>query len=215
MSTDIKPTILDAAERLFAAHGVEATSLRAITAEAGVNLAAVNYHFGSKDGLLRAIFERRFEPLNARRMELFDELDAQNPSAQPPIAGVMRALIAPTITMMLRHPEFMRLSGWLLSASPEKRRAFIDERFGAIRERVTGLLARCLPDLPAEELRWRLHFIVGAMIHTWTRCQDLLEDGQGRLAPDEEQRLVDRLVQAGESILTAPCAASVAMGEST
>ena len=113
MSADIKPTILDAAECLFATHGVEATSLRAITKEADVNLAAVNYHFGSKDGLVQAIFKRRFEPLNARRMELFDALEAKHQSAPSPVADILRALIAPTIDMMLRHPEFMRLTGWL------------------------------------------------------------------------------------------------------
>ena len=71
-----KDRILDAAEGLFAQQGFSATSLRAITAQAGVNLAAVNYHFGSKDGLLEAVFVRRLGPLNDERLALLDEAES-------------------------------------------------------------------------------------------------------------------------------------------
>ena len=203
MSEDTKPMILNTAERLFADRGVESTSLRTITAEAGVNLASVNYHFGSKEGLVHALFRRRFEPLNQRRTELFDQIEAQNPSGPPPVGDVLRALIEPTIQMMLDHPEFMRLCGWLMSSSSDKRNSFIDERFGAIRTRVIALLRRALPDLPEEEIHWRIHFIVGAMVHTWTRFQDLVRDGYKHPQQDVTKLVVHRLVLAGEAILTA------------
>ncbi|MCC7498027.1 MAG: helix-turn-helix transcriptional regulator, partial [Bryobacterales bacterium] len=62
--------ILEAAEGLFAAQGIRGTSLKEITELAEVNIAAVNYHFRSKDALVRAVFERSFEPLNAERLRM-------------------------------------------------------------------------------------------------------------------------------------------------
>ncbi len=72
-----KAAILDAAERLFALNGFEATSVRTITAEAGANLGAVNYHFGAKDGLILAVLKRIFQPVNERRLRLLDEFEAR------------------------------------------------------------------------------------------------------------------------------------------
>src|SRR6516165_8302775 len=90
-----KDRILDAAERLFARDGIEATSLRAITAEAGVNLAAVNYHFQSKDALLDAIIARRIAPLNQRRLEMLDRIEAEFPSGPLPLERVLDAFFRP------------------------------------------------------------------------------------------------------------------------
>src|ERR1700752_5110069 len=70
-----KGRILDAAEALFIEHGFEATSLRAITASARVNLAAVNYHFGSKEELFQAVLTRRLDPMNQERVDLLTELE--------------------------------------------------------------------------------------------------------------------------------------------
>jgi len=75
--TDTKDRILDVAERLFAEHGFANTSLRSITAEAGANLAAVNYHFQSKDALIQAVFARRLGPLNQARLEMLDAAEAR------------------------------------------------------------------------------------------------------------------------------------------
>src|SRR5882724_9640976 len=72
-----KARILDAAEALFMEHGFEATSLRSITAAAAVNLAAVNYHFGSKEELFRAVLTRRLDPMNQARVALLDRFEAE------------------------------------------------------------------------------------------------------------------------------------------
>ena len=74
--SDTRARILDAAERLFMAHGYDGTSMRQITGEAGVNLAAVNYHFGSKEALIQEAFRRRLNWLNEERMRALDELEA-------------------------------------------------------------------------------------------------------------------------------------------
>jgi AcrR family transcriptional regulator len=77
-SVDTRERILDAAERLFMAHGYEGTSMRQITGEA-VNLAAVNYHFGSKESLMQEVFRRRLDWLNEERMRVLDEMEPRQP----------------------------------------------------------------------------------------------------------------------------------------
>src|ERR1700681_5037627 len=89
-----KTRILNAAEKLFGLNGFDATSLRDITAEAQVNLAAVNYHFQSKDSLIDAIIERRLEPVNRLRIEM---LDAAGPT--PTVEQVVDAFVAPLLMM--------------------------------------------------------------------------------------------------------------------
>src|SRR5260370_14585910 len=91
-----KDRILDAAERLFAIQGFEATSLRAITTDAGVNLAAVNYHFQSKDALLRAVIARRIGPVNLRRLELLDACDA---TRTPDLHALIEAFLIPAVEL--------------------------------------------------------------------------------------------------------------------
>jgi len=91
-----RDALLDAAERLFVEQGLEAASLRAITQLAGVNLAAVNYHFGSKEGLVRAVFSRRLAPLQAERLRLLDEEEARDGGT---LEGVLRAFIAPAMRL--------------------------------------------------------------------------------------------------------------------
>lgn len=76
-SPDTRERILDAAERLFMAHGYEGTSMRQITGEAGVNLAAVNYHLGSKEALVQEVFRRRLDWLNDERMRVLNAMEAE------------------------------------------------------------------------------------------------------------------------------------------
>src|SRR5579871_4179574 len=89
---DTKSKILDAAEKLFGIKGFEATSLRGITAEADVNLAAVNYHFQSKDSLIDAVIARRLEPVNRRRLEM---LAAAGPNAT--VEQLVEAFVLPVV----------------------------------------------------------------------------------------------------------------------
>ena len=100
MAIETKERLLDVAERLFADFGYRATSLRDITSEAGVNLASVNYHFGSKDALLAALLDRRFAPVNHRRLELLDELEASADGAVG-LRDLVRAFLSPPFDL---HP---------------------------------------------------------------------------------------------------------------
>src|SRR3954462_7592346 len=94
---ETRTRILDAAEELFMQHGFEATSMRVLTAKAEVNLAAVNYHFGSKHALIEAVFRRRLDPMNAARIAALDELEASSRSADA--EAIIRASVGPSLRM--------------------------------------------------------------------------------------------------------------------
>src|SRR5918995_3621308 len=97
---ETKEKILDAAERLFATHGFAGTSLRAVTKEAGVNLAAVHYHFGTKEDLLRAVLSRIVIPVNRERLKMLEQVEAAAGSDPPSPAGVLQGFIAPALPLV-------------------------------------------------------------------------------------------------------------------
>jgi AcrR family transcriptional regulator len=187
-----KEKILDAAERLFAAQGFAATSLRQIIAQAGVNLAAVHYHFGSKDGLLDAVFARRIEPVNRERLELLDRYEA---AGDPTLEQILEALIVPTIALA-RHPErrvFIKVMARMLM-EPESRALMLAPHFEGLLQRFQRALRRALPELPEIELLWRVHFAIGAIAHTMLGAEKLEMYSQGRYKPQPGEPVLERLV---------------------
>jgi AcrR family transcriptional regulator len=162
---DTRERILDTAERLFAERGYGATSLRSIIAEAKVNLAAVHYHFRTKEALLAAVLSRRLEPVNRERLALLDEYERVAGDQAPTIERVLTALIEPPLRLS-REPEyttFVKLMGRVLADGDA---ALIRKNFGEVIERFMAALHRALPELPPEELRWRVLFMGGAVAHT-------------------------------------------------
>src|SRR5438132_11926503 len=98
-SADTKTRILDAAERLFVEHGFEATSLRQLTAAAGVNLAAVNYHFGSKEELFQAVLTRRLDPMNQERIERLGRLERERGGKSLTCEEILFAMLLPALRL--------------------------------------------------------------------------------------------------------------------
>src|SRR5689334_23896660 len=94
-----KEKLLDAAEALFMVHGFEATSLRALTAAADVNLAAVNYHFGGKEELFQAVLTRRLDPMNQERVELLTRLERKAAPAPLSCDRILMALFVPALRL--------------------------------------------------------------------------------------------------------------------
>lgn len=161
-----KERILDAAERLFSEQGYAATSLRSIIAVAGVNLAAVHYHFHSKEALLEAVILRRSVPANRERLVLLEQCERDSGDHPPPLEKVIQAFVAPTFRMA-RDPAsggmvFMRLLG-RLHAEGDLLSGILMSQFGAVLERFAAATRRALPDLPPGELYWRLNFAIGAL----------------------------------------------------
>ncbi len=165
--TDTKTSLLDAAERLFAEHGIAGASLRAITREAAANLAAVHYHFGSKEGLVRAVFGRRLEPLNRERLE---RLAACDPAAgMAAVEPIVEAFVAPPLRMIGNQPggrAFAQLLSRALLEPAAGSRQLVLEQFEEVIERFTDALGRALPELSREEILWRFHFMVGSLAFT-------------------------------------------------
>jgi AcrR family transcriptional regulator len=173
---DTKQRILDTAERLFAERGYRATSLRSIIGEAGVNLAAVHYHFRSKEGLLDAVMSRRLEPVNRERLALLDECEREAGDGPPDLEKILEALIAPPLRVR-RDPAFATFARLMGRVLTEGDVCVIRKHFGQTIERFMTALRKALPNLPAEELQWRAHFSLGCMAHT------LLHSAGAVLAP--------------------------------
>jgi AcrR family transcriptional regulator len=164
-----KERILDTTERLFSEQGYAATSLRSIIAEAGVNLAAVHYHFHSKEALLEAVILRRSVPANHERLALLDQFEKEAGENPPTLEKVIEAFVAPTLHMS-RDPQsggmvFMKLLG-RLHAEGDLLPRILTSQFGEVLERFGAALRAALPDLPPEELFWRLNLALGALAQT-------------------------------------------------
>ncbi|MBI4741346.1 MAG: TetR/AcrR family transcriptional regulator [Betaproteobacteria bacterium] len=164
---DTRERILDVAERLFMAHGYEGTSMRMITGAAEVNLAAVNYHFGSKEALLRDVFRRRLAWLNGERLRALDALEKQADGAPLKPSQVLEAFFGTLLRMgedeSLGGMTFLRLLGRTLTEPAEFIRTFFAGEYAEVIERYKRALFRALPDVPRAEIVWRLHFMLGAM----------------------------------------------------
>ena len=165
---DTKEKILDTAERLIGEQGYAATSLRHIIAEAGVNLAAVHYHFGSKEELLDAVVVRKATPVNEARIARLERAEAEAGSGPPDLEKVLESFFLPTAEIAGRNPGFVRLMGQMLAEGMMPR--IVERHFHATGLRFVAALRRAVPELPQEELMWRVHFMIGAMAHTMCRA---------------------------------------------
>jgi AcrR family transcriptional regulator len=194
--------LLDEAERLFASRGYEATSVRDIVRAAGANLGAITYHFGSKKGLLQEVLARRLEPLNQERLARLEAAQERSGLQGPRLEEILEAAIAPTIRLLKEKPNFMRIIGELLT-SPRRTITHPPEA-QALLERFMKAVAQAVPEVPAEELVWRLHFLRGALIHTWTASQFHPLSKDVALAPSDPETMVARLVAFGAAGLRAP-----------
>ncbi len=208
-SADTRERLLDAAERLFAEHGPHRASLRAITREAEANLAAVNYHFGGKEALLREVLARRLRPLNRRRLELLDKA-TQGPAA-PSVEEILRALVAPVLTMVEREPGGHRFARFLTRTfsepDPSLRRIVLAE-FEEVIQRFTQAIAEARPELSKEEIFWRFWFTVGAMAHTTGFGFLIQELSGGSCDPLDVENVTQRLVSFVAAGTTAPATGS-------
>ena len=167
---ETRTRILDAAEELFMRHGFEGTSMRLLTSKAGVNLAAVNYHFGSKDALIEALFRRRLDPMNAARIAELARLEEEANGRPLAADAIIRAFVGQS----LRHMEdtksggrnFIRLLGRTYTEPTKPIRVLIGQLYAPTMERYKNALERALPHMPREELVWRMHFMFGTLSYT-------------------------------------------------
>jgi AcrR family transcriptional regulator len=165
-SNRTRDSILDAAERLFAQQGFGAVSLRAITSAAGANVAAINYHFATKERLFEAVFERRIRPLNRARLELLQACHERH-GGRPPIEEVVRAFVEPYVRLVDEHgaagavvQQF--LGRLFIEPGPEIQHYLLRE-FDAIWSAFSTSLRAALPGLDERSIYWRFSHMMGVM----------------------------------------------------
>jgi AcrR family transcriptional regulator len=212
--SETKDRILDAAERLFSEQGVRGVSLRSITSAAQANLAAVNYHFGSKDELIKAVLGRRIHPVNEDRLRRLDELTADG--AEPTLEEVLDALLRPAFELSSdpTSGEFCtRLIGRVQSDAEPTFREFCREHFQLVFERFFSAIAATCPDVPPTELLWRFQFMIGSMAFTMSDAIDLRERSGGQCDPRSAGDATNALVQFAAAGFRAPAPEGVARTE--
>ncbi|KMJ54308.1 MULTISPECIES: TetR/AcrR family transcriptional regulator [Vogesella] len=166
---DTATRILDVAERLFVEHGFEATSLRMITQQAEVNLAAVNYHFGSKDALFESVFMRRIGPFVAACLA---ELDALEQSGQALTAEALVLTFIKPCLMLSKDPTkggalFVRLMSRTLVENHRLLREALNQQYSVFVQRYTSAFQAALPQFETEDIAWRMHFAFGVMFNAF------------------------------------------------
>ena len=208
---DTKSKILDAAEELFMEHGFEATSLRLITTAAVVNLAAVNYHFGSKEELFQAVLTRRLDPMNQDRMQLLSAYESAAAGKSLTCEKILAAMFIPALKLARDHEQggknFLRLLGRAYADPAPFIREFLSSQYREMIARFRAAFSRALPNIAREELSWRLHFVMGALSYTLAGADMLKIISQ--LQPDEDtndELLLKRLAPFLAAGLRAPCA---------
>lgn len=204
---DTRQRLLEATEWLFIESGYEAMSLRHITARAGANLAAVNYHFGSKEALMHEVLSQRLDRLNRERLQLLSACEEEQPAGLD-AAAVLAMLFIPAFRLShgdASGPAFMRLLGRVYSDPSPFIRSYLEAHYRTISGRFFEAFSRALPALPRRELGLRLHFALKALsgMLAGEDMQALIASvSQGEEINDTE--LLARLVSLLAPILTAP-----------
>jgi len=208
---ETRTRILDAAEELFMLQGFGGTSMRLLTAKAGVNLAAVNYHFGSKDALIEAVFRRRLDPMNVARIAALEALEA---GGTPDADAIIRAFVGASLRMLEDAKgggrNFIRLLGRTYTEPAKGIRHLIGQMYAPTMQRYKAALERALPQMPREELVWRMHFMFGTLAYTLA-ATDTVQLIAGSKPEDryDARLLEDRLTAFLASGLAAPLRSSV------
>jgi AcrR family transcriptional regulator len=193
-SPTTKDRILDVAERLFSRDGIDATSLRTITAEADVNLAAVNYHFQSKDALVRAVLARRIEPVNRRRLELLARFEAEAAPEPVPLARLIEAFVTPVVSMKREATHFVPMMARMYTEQRSFVEQVFEEHFRQLLRRFIAAFQRSLPGLPEVEVIWRIHYMVAALIHTLAAQRLIHVMSQGACETENVDAINARLI---------------------
>ena len=189
--------ILDAAEALFAEEGFDLVSLRDITNRAEANVAAVNYHFGSKENLIAAVVERHAVPINEARIAMLDEAEARQEGQPVPVEEILRAFLQPFLDHLSENEfnealfcKFMgRMSGEH-NCMPDS----VLPLFQTMAGRYAAAIRRAVPDISDEEALWRIHFSFGVVAHALMHGDKLYQISGGRSGEPTIEILMNRII---------------------
>ena len=198
-----KDRILGAAEELFAQYGFAGTSLRQVTTRADVNIAAVNYHFGSKENLVNEVFRRRMDDMTTLRLSQLKAALENHPGELQP---VLAAFVEPALAMSQdRHGggAFVRVVARAYAEKNDGLRKFLSDHYGHVLREFGKAIATCVPGLSKEELYWRLDFLAGALTYAMAdfglikRPADVTEAAHRERAARELIRFAEAGIRAG------------------
>lgn len=210
---DTKEKILDVAERLFANEGYVGTSIRHIAMEAGVNLAAAHYHFGSKKELFAAVFHRTFEPVTEARFAMLDEAEKEAGDGPLDIEKVLMSFALPPLRMLTESTAFAKLVYRArVETHPDLAQAFHEEMRETL-ERYMKAFRRALPGKSVVDLYWNAVYMVGAFGHAILRLapfDDTLKTMMDEMIPGITGEKYDPEAEAER--LVAFCAAGLRAG---
>lgn len=172
---EVRHRIMDAGEKSFAQWGFAAASLRQITSDAHVNLAAVNYYFGSKENLYVEIISRGVEPINRERFALLEEARKKEPGRPLPVEVILNAFCRPCFDFVRsrEHQPLLQLLGKSMYENEDFIFGLMQKLWEPVMNRFMEELRRSLPGLGGTELAWRFHFTVGVMVHTLSQARAL------------------------------------------
>lgn len=194
-----KRVLLEVAERLFAERGFENVSVRDITQLAKANVAAVNYHFGSREGLIGLVMTRYISPVNEERIARLDKLERQHPGKVVPLEELIDALMRPLLTSTrkseLSEQLFYRLVGRIFSKQGEGMPEDLEAQFQVLNTRFISAFGKALPELSTEELIWRLQFMVGSLIHILVNQELIQRLAQGKAGTPGMEATLARLIR--------------------
>ncbi|MBP7370928.1 MAG: TetR family transcriptional regulator [Arenimonas sp.] len=159
-----KERILHAAEDLFAQNGFAGTSLRQVTSRADVNIAAVNYHFGTKENLVQEVFKHRMDEMSEKRLAQLEKVIDKDPTD---LESILLAFIQPALalTMDKHGGSFVRVLARAYAEKNDGLRNFLSENYGQVLRAFAQAIANCLPNLSKEELYWRMDFVAGSLTY--------------------------------------------------
>jgi AcrR family transcriptional regulator len=201
-SRNTQDRIIEAAERLFADSGFSGTSLRQLTSLAEVNLAAVNYHFGSKENLINEVFRRRLDILHGMRLQQLDALQETYAGQTPPLRQVLKAFINPALHMSVPSEDgqsaFVKVLARAYVEYRDDLRSLLATRYGELNHRFFEAIAANLPQVTEQQLVWRIDFMIGALTYAMAdfgvkkRPDDMSDE-------DYWSKTVNELVQFAEA----------------
>lgn len=193
-----KDRILSAAEELFAVHGFAGTSLRQVTSVADVNIAAVNYHFGSKENLVNEVFRRRMDEMSAARLAQLARANADYPGQ---LRAVLAAFVEPALAIAGQQHNggaFVRVIARAYAEKNDNLRKFLSDHYGHVLREFARAIAACLPQLSKEQLYWRLDLLAGALTYAMADF-GLIKRPAGISETDHRARAAHELIQFAEA----------------
>ncbi|GAQ00007.1 TetR/AcrR family transcriptional regulator [Leptolyngbya sp. NIES-2104] len=194
-STDTKTQIITVAQRLFAEQGFAGTTLRNVVSEAGVNLAAVHYHFGSKEELFRAVVAQLARPVVERELSLLADLKAK--PEVPSVEDILTALLKPNLEMLCQDEETQFVRSQFMGrcrTEPKPIQSIANEEFAAATEAFLDVLQRVLPEQSRSHLRWKFDLVIAVLVRVQTEAGQphaLLKSSD----PSEIQATTEQLVK--------------------